>query len=548
MLKINFFLAITLLLLCSCKIEKDQLNKWISYDESYEIKENMSHSLERMRYLRIQSKHTDKNSFFIPFQDALLNFSNEEYEKLKPLILEKDILEIQNNIQQGKLTYEKLCLFYLYRIYLFETNKNTYLNSIIALNPNVLINAKKKDQNRYKEINHPLYGMPILLKDNIDALPMSTTAGAAALRNNIPINDAFIVKQLRKKGALILGKVNLSEWAYYFCEGCPLGYSAIGGQTLNPYGRMEFETGGSSSGSAVSVAANFAVAAIGSETSGSILSPSGKNSVVGLKPTVGLVSRSGIIPISSTLDTAGPMTKNIIDNAILLNAIIGEDPNDSYSFSSKPIYYQGLDTVSLKGKRLGIFRKFEKDSLMKQVLIKLRKAGATIVSLVSPELKLTKFRKLLDIDMKYDLPEYFNNYASDQLPFDSIEDIIAFNNKDSILNAPYGQKIFSRIIKEKRDKEDFLKEKKLLMSTAKEYFNDIEKHDLEAIISIDNYTATFAAAAHFPALGVPMGYRKNGQPQNLTFIAPSKKEQTLLELGAVFERINRVRKLPLLYE
>ena len=150
--------------------------------------------------------------------------------------------------------------------------------------------------------------------------------------------------------------------------------------------------------------------------------------------------------------------------------------------------------------------------------------------------------------MKYDLPEYFNNYASDQLTFDSIEDIISFNNKDSILNAPYGQKIFSRIAKEKRNKDDFLKEKKLLMSIAKEYFNDIEKYDLRAIISIDNYTASFAAAAHFPALGVPMGYRKNGQPQNLTFIAPSKKEQTLLELGAAFERINRVRKLPLLYE
>ena len=257
MLKINFFLVVTSLLL-SCKIEQNQLNKWTSYDESYEIKANMNHSVKRMQFLRIQSKHTDRNSFFIPFKEALLNFTNEEYQKLKPLILEQNILKIQSNIQEGELTYEKLCLFYLYRIYLFETNKNTYLNSIITLNPNVLINARKKDQNRNKDISHPLYGMPILLKDNIDALPMPTTAGAAALKNNIPINDAFLVKQLRKKGALILGKVNLSEWAYYFCEGCPLGYSAIGGQTLNPYGRMKFETGGSSSGSGVSVAANFA--------------------------------------------------------------------------------------------------------------------------------------------------------------------------------------------------------------------------------------------------------------------------------------------------
>ena len=132
----------------------------------------------------------------------------------------------------------------------------------------------------------------------------------------------FLVKRIRDKGGLILGKVNLSEWAYYFCSGCPLGYSAMGGQTLNPYGRKRFETGGSSSGSGVAVAANYAAVAIGSETSGSILSPSGKNSVVGLKPTIGAVSRGGVVPISSTLDTAGPMTKNVLDNAIVMSALI----------------------------------------------------------------------------------------------------------------------------------------------------------------------------------------------------------------------------------
>ena len=331
---------------------------------------------------------SDKNSFFIPFQDAILNFSNEEYEKLKPLILEQDILKIQSNIQQGKLTYEKLCLFYLYRIYLFETNKNTYLNSIIALNPDVLINAKKKDQNRYKEINHPLYGIPILIKDNIDALPMSTTAGSAAFKNNIPNNDSFLVKRLKEKGALILGKVNLSEWAYYFCQDCPLGYSALGGQTLNPYGRKIFETGGSSSGSGVAVAANYSVAAIGSETSGSILSPSGKNSVVGLKPTIGSISRNGIIPISSSLDTAGPMAKSVMDTAILMNALIGFDSTDEYSYNSNPIFYQGLDTVTLDGKSFGIFEKYEKDSLMKISLDLIRKAGAKIISFKAPEIEL----------------------------------------------------------------------------------------------------------------------------------------------------------------
>ena len=163
---------------------------------------------------------------------------------------------------------------------------------------------------------------------------MATTAGAVALKDNTT-DDAFMVNQLKSKGALILGKANLSEWAYFFCGDCPSGYSAVGGQTLNPYGRRIFDTGGSSSGSAVSVAANFCAAAIGSETAGSILSPASQNSVVGLKPTIGLVSRSGIVPISSTLDTAGPITKTVRDNAIVLDAIYGYDKSDSKSIRSK---------------------------------------------------------------------------------------------------------------------------------------------------------------------------------------------------------------------
>ena len=151
-------------------------------------------------------------------------------------------------------------------MYRHELERSTFLNALISLNPLVLDQARKCDKERKEELTHPLYGMPILLKDNIDAVPMATTAGAAVLAQNYPKEDAFIVKQLKNKGALILGKVNMSEWAYYFCQGCPLGYSALGGQTLNPYGRKIFETGGSSSGSGVAVAANYAVAAIGTET------------------------------------------------------------------------------------------------------------------------------------------------------------------------------------------------------------------------------------------------------------------------------------------
>ena len=541
-------ITLVAVLTLSCENTSVPLNQWVSYDETEELKSNENHPINRMRYKRIQSKHSDRNTFFTPFEKELSQFSETDYEQLKPLILEQDILSIQNYIQQGELTYEQLTLFYLYRIYRFETDKNTYLNAIISLNPEVLSQARLCDKNREKALQHPLYGIPILLKDNINATPMATTAGAAAFQNNYPQEDAFLVKRLREKGGLILGKVNLSEWAYYFCSGCPLGYSAMGGQTLNPYGRKQFETGGSSSGSGVAVAANYASVAIGSETSGSILSPSGKNSVVGLKPTIGAVSRSGVVPISSTLDTAGPMTKNVLDNAIVMSALVGEDPTDEYSYSSNPISYQVLDTVSLKGKRLGVFKAFEKDSLMGSVLSKIKNAGAEIVSIDPPEVVLKNFRRLLDVDMRADLPKYIKNYGAQGLEFESVQDVIAFNLKDSLLHAPYGQEIFLRVAGETRTQEDFKEDKEELMRLAKSYFQSIEQQQLDAILSIDNYTASYAAAAHYPALGVPMGYTSDGQPQNLTFIAPSRQEQTLLELGAAFERLVSARKIPVLFQ
>ena len=545
MKKYVFFLASLFFLLSSCSTATSQLNKWEPYDESEELAANATHAVSRMQYKRIQSKHTDRNALFLPFEKELTQFTQTEYEALKNLILEQDILSIQGSIGNGSLTYESLTLFYLYRIYHFELQRETYLNAIIALNPNVLKEAREKDRKRKADIAHPIYGMPILLKDNINALPMATTAGAAAFCENTPQRDAFLVKQLKVKGALILGKVNLSEWAYYFCQGCPLGYSAMGGQTLNPYGRKQFETGGSSSGSGVAVAANYAVAAIGSETSGSILSPSGKNSVVGLKPTIGAVSRSGVVPISSTLDTAGPMTKNVLDNAILMSAITGEDNNDSYSYASQDIRFQGLDTIHLKGKRLGLIRNFSSDSLMQIAVKKMEAAGAIIIPFDPPKAKMNQFRTILDVDMKKDFPLYIQQHGSKTLDFDSVKDIVAFNQKDSLLHAPYGQGIFERIAQDTTSAIHFESTKLKIMQEARTYFEiPMRQYELDAVLSIDNRSASYAAAAHYPALGVPMGYRADGQPQNITFIAPSKQEQKLLEIGAAFERLTKARKPP----
>lgn len=528
-----------------CYNPGEPLKLWNAYDETAELAANATHPNPRMRYKRIQSKHSDRNQLFKPFEKELSHYTQSDHDAVKGLILEQDILTIQSHITEKKLTYEELVLFYLYRIYHYETNPTTYLNAIISLNPNILKEARIKDTYRNQKKTHPLYGIPILLKDNIDAAPMATTAGASALEKNHPLQDAFIVKQLKNKGALILGKVNLSEWAYYFCQSCPLGYSALGGQTLNPYGRKIFETGGSSSGSGVAVAANYAVAAIGTETSGSILSPSGKNSVVGLKPTVGALSRSGIIPISSSMDTAGPMTKNVLDNAILMDALLGQDQTDASSYSAAPINYQILDTVSLRGKRLGLNQNFESDSLMQQAIALMKKNGAQIIPFDPPKINLNNFRILLDIDMRSDLPHYLNTYAHPEITIDSVADIIAFNETNKRLHAPYGQGIFHRIAAEKRVQQDFSKEKKELMQKAKFYFETILKqYDLDAFLSINNYSARNAAAAHYPALGVPMGYMNSGEPKNITFIAPSGNEQLLLNLGAAFERLSHSRKLP----
>jgi amidase len=476
--------------------------------------------------------------------------SDGDYESLKPLVLEQDIPTLQAYIKEGKLSYEKLVLFYLKRIYKYELDNATTLNTILALNKDVVSEARKMDQLRKKnpsDKHHAIYGMPILLKDNINTLGMNTTAGSIALMDN-ETDDAFIVQQLKKNGALILGKVNLSEWAYFLCTGCPVGYSAVGGQTLNPYGRKVFETGGSSAGSGTSVAANYAVAAVGTETSGSILSPSSQNSVVGLKPTIGLLSRSGIVPISSTLDTPGPMTKNVIDNAILLSAMLGKDLSDNTSVASTTDYMNGVATSSLKGKRLGVFSNLmEENEIYKNTVEKLKDLGAEIVVVTPPTVEMEGFLSILNIDMKNDLPAYLNTQVKnkDAVKIGSIQDAIAFNNMDSLVRIPYGQALFEGIVADSTTAEGLEEIKSRLEKTGRVFFDTaMDKENLDAVLSINNYHAGYAAVAKYPALTVPMGYKETGEPISLTFIGKQFQENTLLQLGQAYEMATKVRKMP----
>ena len=496
----------------------------------------------------LDSRYISKEDLWKPFNKDLEDFTEEAYNNLKPIVLEQDIPTLQKQIANGDLSYETLTKFYLYRIRKFDRENELSLNAVIALNPNVIELAIEADNTDFEVAPHPIFGMPILLKDNINTSGMLTTAGAVALKDN-NTEDAFITARLKSNGALILGKANLSEWAYFFCGDCPSGYSAIGGQTLNPYGRRTMDTGGSSSGSGVSVASNFSVGAVGSETSGSILSPSSSNSVVGLKPTIGLLSRSGIVPISSTLDTPGPMTRNVIDNAILLDAMSGFDYSDSKSIKSEVMSYSNsLSQSSINGKRFGAFKRFMEDSLYVNALKVLRDNGAEVVEVDEVEVNRQGFISLLNLDMKKDLPVYLANHASKAVNVTSVQDVIDFNNLDSIDRAPYGQRLFKGIVDDPGTLQYLDSIKTDLKTKSRLYFDTpFEKQNLDGFLSINNFHAGYAATAEYPALTVPMGYQDNGRPRGLTFISKPLSERDLLEWAYVYEQASKKRVSPVNY-
>lgn len=541
----RFLIIIFLSFLLSCS--DNQIIKWENYDEKIEIIENSTHEISRMRYKRIQSLSSDKNDIFKPFYSFLKSYDISYHKTLKKLILNNDISTIQRYISEDKFSYEDLVKFFIYRIYIHEFDKNLYLNAIISLNPNVINEAKELDNS--DENDNLLYGIPILIKDNINVEGLATTAGASVFKNNYVDNNAFVINQLKEKNVLILGKLNMSEWAYYFCRPCPVGYSSLGGQTLNPYGRKKFESGGSSSGSGVSIAANYAMGSLGSETSGSILSPSSKNSLVGLKATIGNISRSGIIPISSFYDTSGPMTTNVMDNVLLYNGMIGYDENDDLSYEVKKIDIKEM--ISFKGSniKVGISERYDSDSLVMNALKDLKEIGVESVSFKSTSYSLPYFRNILTSDMKRDLPQYILAYGNKNLSAKNVKDIVNYNNRDKFLHAPYDQIIFNEIVHDSISNTKLNEMKEQTKSRANNYLNSIMKeNDFDVFVSVDNDMAAIAAAAHYPALTIPMGYRYNGQPTNITFITNSNNEQLLYNLGFHYEKVSMNREVPDIYK
>ncbi len=527
--------------LFSCKYDKPD-----NLAETAEV-ESDSTNIEEIEFKQVDSKMINNDSLWKPFEADLSEFSTEVYEEVKALVFEKSIPEIQEAIADDKLTYEELAVFYLTRIREYDRENELSLNSVISLNPNLIKEAREKDEQKGQVSNHhPIYGIPVLLKDNINTVAVPTTAGSVALKDN-KTGDAFIAERLKENGALILGKANLSEWANFFCEGCPNGFSTMGGQTLNPYGRKIHDTGGSSSGSGVAVAANLAPVAVGSETSGSILSPSSSNSVVGLKPTIGVLSRGGIVPISSTLDTPGPITRSVIDNAILLDAMTGVDKADPASVSAgkqNTVYYANLEKGNLKGKRFGAIKSLMEDTLYIRAINDLKNAGAEIVEFEAEEIDLPNFLRLLNLDMKKDLPAYLKNYGGD-VAYKNVQDVVAYNEKDSLNRAPYGQALFFGIINDSATEKEFAAIKDTLKNNGTRFFEKpMQEHNLDAVLSINNYHAGYAAVAKYPAITVPMGYTAENRPKGLTFIGKPFSEEQLLQFAYIFENTTKRRKTP----
>lgn len=487
---------------------------------------------------------------------------------------EKTISELQAAMEEGTYTARSLTQLYLDRIKAIDENGPT-LRSVIEVNPDALKIADQLDKERkQKGSRGPLHGIPVLIKDNIDtADQMKTTAGSLALADNIAAEDAFIVQKLREAGAVLLGKTNLSEWANFRSTHSSSGWSSRGGQVKNPYS-LDRNTSGSSSGSGAAVAANLCAVAIGTETDGSILSPSSINGVVGIKPTVGLLSRSGIIPISKSQDTAGPMARTVTDAALLLSALTGVDPNDPATTGqqSHPDYTTFLEADGLKGATIGVERSYfgynEKvDTLMEEAIVLLRKMGATIVdpAPIDPNLNIgeDEFEVLL-YEFKDGLNAYFAKLPA-SAPVRSLKDLIAFNTANKEKMMPFfGQEIL--IMAEKKGPltdKDYQIALANCRRKAREAGIDatLKKYKLDALIvptdtpgwvtdhvTGDNYVMSkasysIAAVAGYPGVSVPLGFVL-GMPVGMSFFSTAYSEPTLLKLAYAFEQAQQARQAP----
>ncbi|MBV8390808.1 MAG: amidase [Mucilaginibacter sp.] len=493
--------------------------------------------------------------------------SNDKFE-----LNEVTIDTLQQKMQNKEYTSRSVTELYLKRIDAID-KAGPKLNSVIQVNPDALNIADAMDKERANgKVRGPLHGIPVLIKDNIDTGDkMMTTAGALALEGNIAKQDAFIIKKLREAGAVLLGKTNLSEWANFRSEHSTSAWSSRGGQTKCPY-VLDRNPSGSSAGSGSAASANLCAIAIGTETDGSIVSPSSVNGLVGIKPTVGLWSRSGIIPISKTQDTAGPMARTVKDAAILLGALTGEDSQDAATAASKgkiqPDYTKFLDANALQGKRIGVEKDGMKvnpamDKIFHEAIDLLKSKGATIVEVeVYKAIKPTghdQFKVLL-----YEFKDGVNNYLKNaNAKVKTLADVIEFNKKNESKAMPYFKQDTLELADKKGDlnTKEYLDAVKNTTTTTRNAIDKILKDNkLDAIAAPTNgfaccidlingdYDNGFsfsgpAAMAGFPHITVPMGYW-NDLPVGISFISTAYDEAGIIKLGYAFDQATKKRVPP----
>ncbi|MBA0850127.1 hypothetical protein Goshw_025642 [Gossypium schwendimanii] len=498
-------------------------------------------------------------TWMILFLQPMVSSGNHAFS-----IKEATVQDLQLAFEKKQLTSRQLVEFYMGEIH----RLNVLLRAVIEVNPDALYQADEADRERKAKAPGSLsglHGLPILLKDNIATKDkMNTTAGSLALLGSIVPRDAGVVSKLRKAGAIILGKVSLSEWAHFRDGSVPSGWCARTGQGKNPYNTSE-DPCGSSSGSAIAAAANLAAVTLGTETDGSILCPSNNNAIVGIKPTVGLTSRAGVVPITPRQDTVGPMCRTVADAVYVLDAIAGLDYNDKATIkASKYIprrgYKQFLKIDGLKGKRLGLFRNeffnVGEGSVYAKVFERhfstLRRRGAVLVENVNASKYLEAYSTSIDYETLAMTAEFklaINSYLKQLVvsKVRSLKDLIAFNNKFSKLEKTkeYGQQFF---LDAEATNGIGQKEKEALLNLAKMSRDGFEKlmeeNKLDALLSPFSVASSILGRGQYPGIIVPAGYDREGLPFGLCFGGLKGSEPTLIEIAYAFEQATKIRRPP----
>lgn len=484
---------------------------------------------------------------------------------LKEWIVEADIPMLQSAMEEGRFSSEELVKAYIERI----ERLNPLIHAVLELNPDAVDIAKTLDaERRDRGSRGPLHGIPILLKDNIDTHDrMHTSAGSIALANSIAPADSTVARKLREAGAVLLGKTNMTEWANFMSSRMPAGYSSRGGQVLNPYGPGELFVSGSSSGSAAAAAASLAAAAIGTETAGSIVGPACQHALVGIKPTVGLVSRSGIIPISRNQDTAGPLARTVSDAAVLLGALTGADERDGWTLASEGKscrdYTVFLNAEYIKQARIGIPRAYyehlddERLAIMERAIADLRGLGADIVDdLPLPVVTDNWNQGVVSYEFKQGLNDYLSGLDS-SVTVRSLGGLIAYNEAHAERALRYGQDVLAASEAVDMTEEQYMREQESYKEKARREGIDylLEHYRLDALLLPGDADGKYMAARiGYPLICVPAGYSEHGiidpdgdptkGPFGVIFSGAAFSEPTLIKLAYGYEQATKHRVRP----